>query len=199
MTTRKRSTSRRASAAPTFTVPGMAKKDAAALIDLLQRRLVSLTDLALTLKHVHWNVIGPNFIAVHTMLDPQVDAIHPMVDEIAERMATLGGEPNGLPGGIVATRTWDDYDVGRAPALEHLGALDVVYQGVIEDHRKAVDDVESLDLVTQDVLIGHLEKLELFHWFVRGHLESMDGGLITGGATTERGAQRKVRAARKQA
>lgn len=197
MTTRKRSTSR-ASSAPRFTVPGMTKKDATTLITMLQERLVALTDLALTLKHIHWNVIGPNFIAVHKMLDPQVEAVLEMVDSTAERVATLGGEPNGLPGGIVATRTWDDYDVGRAPALEHLGALDVVYRGLIEDHRKAVDGVEPLDLVTQDMLIGQLEQLELFHWFVRGHLESMDGSLITEGATTEAGAQRKVRAARKK-
>ncbi len=199
MTTRKRSSSSRRSAAPRFTVPGIAIKDAQKLIDLLQMRLVALTDLAMTLKHIHWNVIGPNFIAVHTMLDPQVDEILPMVDAIAERIATLGGEPNGLPGGLVATRTWDDYDVGRANAIEHLGALDMVYQGVNEDHRAAVDAVEDLDLVTQDMLIGQLERLELFHWFVRGHLESMDGSLITEGAKTEAGAQRKVRQARKKA
>ena len=73
---------------------------------LLQDRLNALNDLALTLKHVHWNVVGPNFIAVHTMLDPQVDAARVMVDATAERIATLGGSPRGTPGALVAQRTW---------------------------------------------------------------------------------------------
>ncbi len=63
-----------------YTVPGMKTSDAHTVIDLLQDRLNSLNDLALTLKHVHWNVVGPHFIAVHTMLDPQVTAVRAMAD-----------------------------------------------------------------------------------------------------------------------
>jgi starvation-inducible DNA-binding protein len=44
---------------------------------------------------VHWNVVGPNFIAVYIMLDPQVGAVRAMVDDIAERIAILGGSPLG--------------------------------------------------------------------------------------------------------
>ena len=73
-----------------YTVPGMEEKESATVIDLLQDRLNALNDLALTLKHVHWNVVGPNFIAVHTMLDPQVEGVRAMVDDVAERIATLG-------------------------------------------------------------------------------------------------------------
>ena len=76
-----------------YTVPGMKNDTAERVTTLLQDRLNSLSDLALTLKHVHWNVTGPNFIAVHTMLDPQVDAVRAMVDETAERIATLGASP----------------------------------------------------------------------------------------------------------
>ena len=38
---------------------------------------------------------------------------------------------------------------------------------------------EELDPVTQDMLIGQLEQLELFHWFVRAHLETAGGTLST--------------------
>jgi hypothetical protein len=76
-----------------YTIPGMKNDTAERVTTLLQDRLNSLSDLALTLKHVHWNVTGPSFIAVHTMLDPQVDAVRAMVDETAERIATLGASP----------------------------------------------------------------------------------------------------------
>jgi len=35
------------------------------VITHLEERLAGLLDFQLVLKHNHWNVIGPNFIAVH--------------------------------------------------------------------------------------------------------------------------------------
>jgi starvation-inducible DNA-binding protein len=176
-----------------YTVPGMKADNAETVIKLLQDRLNSLNDLALTLKHVHWNVTGPNFIAVHTMLDPQVDAVRLMVDAAAERITTLGGSPCGTAGALVAQRDWDDYSIGRADALEHLAALNVVFTGIIEGHRDAIETTEELDPVTQDMLIGQAGQLEQFHWFIRAHLERADGTLATGNARTEQGAAKKAR------
>jgi starvation-inducible DNA-binding protein len=176
-----------------YTVPGVTRGDADSVISLLQDRLNALNDLALTLKHVHWNVVGPHFIAVHTMLDPQVDAVRLMVDDIAERIATLGGSPTGTPGALVKQRSWDDYDVGRADAIAHLGALDLVYGGIIEAHRKAIDATEDPDPVTQDMLIEQAGALEKFHWLVRAHLEDSRGDLKTSGTRTEKGAARRAR------
>ncbi|MFB7999993.1 Dps family protein [Streptomyces sp. NPDC056002] len=171
-----------------YTVPGMSSQDSSQIIPMLQLRLHSLNDLHLTLKHIHWNVVGPHFIAVHEMLDPQVDQVRSMTDDVAERISTLGGEPKGTPGALVDARTWSDYSIGRADAIEHLGALDLVYTAVIKDHREAMRATEASDPVTQDMLIEQLRGLELFQWFVRAHLESSGGALSTHGATTESGA-----------
>jgi starvation-inducible DNA-binding protein len=179
---------------PKYTVPGMKPDAAGEVIALLQDRLNALNDLALTLKHVHWNVIGPHFIAVHTMLDPQVDGVRVMVDDTAERIATLGGSPCGTPGALVAARSWDDYSIGRDDAIAHLGALDLVYTGVIVDHRTAIDKTEESDPVTQDLLIAQAGELEQYHWFVRAHLESADGTLSSADASTEEEAARAATA-----
>jgi starvation-inducible DNA-binding protein len=114
------------------------------------------------------------------------------VDDIAERIAALGGSPSGTPGALVAQRSWDDYSIGRAGTQEHLGALDVVYAGIIEAHRAAIETLEELDHVTQDMLIGQAHQLEQAHWFVRAHLESADGTLATGEARTERAAAKRA-------
>ena len=116
-----------------------------------------------------------------------------MVDETAERIATLGGSPTGTPGALVAQRSWDDYSIGRADAIAHLGALDVVYAGVIEDHRSAVEATDEPDPVTQDMLIAQSGRLEQYQWFVRAHLETDSGRLTTSGESTEKGAARRGR------
>ena len=171
-----------------YTTPGLDEKDAIRVVDLLQERLYAANDLHLTLKHVHWNVVGPHFISVHEMLDPQVEEVRGFADDLAERIATLGGSPQGTPGALVEHRTWDEYSIGRATTQEHLGALDLVYQGVITSYRDAIKELDDLDLVTQDMFIAQTDKLELFHWFIRAHLEDKSGALSTEGATSEREA-----------
>ena len=160
------------------TIAGMSESATRAVLATLQERLVSTLDLQLTLKHIHWNVVGMNFISVHEMLDPQVDAVRLQSDEIAERMATLGGEPLGTPDAITSGRSWSDYQIARAPTVQHLVALDHVYSGVIGDHRAAVAEFGELDPVSEDLLIGHLRDLELFQWFIRAHLKDATGDVV---------------------
>jgi len=178
-----------------YTVPGLTLKDGHQVATALQARLHALNDLQLTLKHAHWNVVGRDFIGVHEMLDPQIDVVRAAVDMTAERMATLGVAPVGTPGALVKSRSWDDYDLGRATCEEHLAALDIVYTGVITDHREVTEMVSEIDPVTEDMLIGQTAALEQFQWFIRAHLETSSGDLDTQGAATEKGAAKKAASA----
>lgn len=176
-----------------YTVPGLTLQDGRKVAELLQHRLHALNDLQLTLKHAHWNVVGRDFIGVHEMLDPQIDLVRAMIDATAERIATLGVSPNGLPGALVADRTWDDYSIGRAHTSAHLAALDQVYTGFLSSHRKTLEHVGQLDPITEDMIINQCAQLELFQWFMRAHLEDDDGELATAGAKTERAAASKAK------
>jgi starvation-inducible DNA-binding protein len=169
----------------TYTIPGLSEEGSTELVKLLQGRLSAYNDLHLTLKHVHWNVVGPNFIGVHEMIDPQVELVRGYADEVAERIATLGGSPKGTPGAIVEDRTWEDYSLGRDTVPAHLAALDLVYTGLLTELRTVIEQAGEIDPVTEDLLVSQAGELEQFQWFVRAHLENSGGHLVHEGATSE--------------
>ncbi len=169
-----------------FAPAGMSTSDAATVTNILQERLADLIDLSLTLKHVHWNVNGPGFIAIHKLMDEQTDAIRDMVDAVAERITTMGGVAAGLIGEVARMRSQNsDYALGRAPVSAHLGALDKTYSRVCANHREAAAEIGEVDLVSQDLLVGQTAELDLNHWFVRAHLEDTSGHLVTEGIEDE--------------
>lgn len=153
---------------------------------ILQGRLASLIDLSLILKHIHWNVIGSEFLAIHQMMDTQTNDIRGMIDTVAERISTLGGVAGGLASQVVELRSVnDEYALGRAPVMAHLGALEKIYERIGTGHREAIEEVSSLDPITEDLLISQTAQLEMNHWFVRAHLSDTDGRLATQGTVTQ--------------
>ena len=128
----------------TFVVPGLDEAASEKAIAILQNRLSQEQEAALVLKHAHWNVTGPNFIAVHEMLDPQVEAMLGMADETAERIATMGGAPDGSADAITRNRTWKPFDLeGRHSTEEYLQALIEYYDAMIVDDRKAIAELDG--------------------------------------------------------
>lgn len=160
-----------------YTVPGINENDAKKLIDELQARLTDFNDLHLILKHAHWNVNGPNFIAVHEMLDPQVELVRGYADEVAERISTLGGAPIGTPAGAVEDRTPLAYELNEGTTQDHIAALDKVYVKVVAGVRESIEVAGELDPITEDALIGEASELEKFQWFLRKHLENPKGNI----------------------
>ena len=146
-----------------FVVPGLDEAASEKAIAILQNRLSQEQEAALVLKHAHWNVTGPNFIAVHEMLDPEVEAVLAQADETAERIATLGGTPDGRADAIVRNRTWKSFDAeGRVGTEE--------YDAFIADDRKAIAELDELDVISSNIIQDHVQELEKFQWFMRSHL-----------------------------
>lgn len=160
-----------------FAPARVSREQATRVVAILQPLLCAEIELSLTLKQAHWNVIGPAFIGVHSMLDDGAAMARDLADSTAERIATLGAAPYGTPGAIVATRRHADYSLGKADTQTHLTAIDRVISDVDSEIREAIATTGSLDQVSQNMLFGHAERLEKFQWFVRAHLEIGDGML----------------------
>jgi starvation-inducible DNA-binding protein len=64
-------------------------------VALLGGRLADCIDLQTQTKQAHWNVKGPEFIALHKLFDEINEAVEEYVDWIAERAVQLGGTVEG--------------------------------------------------------------------------------------------------------
>jgi len=69
---------------------GIATDDRKAIADGLARLLADTYTLYLKTHNYHWNVVGPRFRELHLMFEEQYTELATAVDEIAERIRTLG-------------------------------------------------------------------------------------------------------------
>src|SRR5438046_8812863 len=65
------------------------------LVELLNTRLADAIDLQTQCKQAHWNVKGPDFIALHKLFDEVNGAVEEYADLIADRAVQLGGVAGG--------------------------------------------------------------------------------------------------------
>jgi starvation-inducible DNA-binding protein len=73
--------------------------------ELLNARLADAIDLGAQTDYAHWNVKGPNFIALHELFDKVAENLEAQIDTIAERITALGGRAHGTIATVARTST----------------------------------------------------------------------------------------------
>ncbi|MDP1796709.1 MAG: DNA starvation/stationary phase protection protein Dps [Planctomycetaceae bacterium] len=143
------------------------------LVALLNERLADLIDLRLQAKQAHWNVKGPQFIALHELFDSVYAVVEPFVDDVAERIAALGGAAEGTVG-VVGSRTkLAAYPTDITAGCDHLNALSTALAAAGKSVRAAIDQADGLgDADTADLFTGISRELDKQLWFVEAHLQT---------------------------
>lgn len=150
----------------------LASNTKATVIALLNARLADTIDLALATKQAHWNLKGPQFIAVHELLDTFRAGLDEHGDVMAERVAQLDGIALGTSQAVAKASGLEPYPTDMQKVPDHLAALADRYAHLANTVREDIDTTdEAGDADTADILTAFSRELDKDLWFIKSHLE----------------------------
>lgn len=143
-----------------------------AMIALLNARLVDAIDLRLAIKQAHWNVKGPNFIALHELFDQIQARVDGFVDDIAERGVALAGLVAGTTQAVAKGSQLEPYPTDVIDEKTHLQAVADRLAAFGKLAREAIDAAdEAGDKDTADLFTGVSRQMDKDLWFIEAHLQ----------------------------
>ena len=156
------------------TVNDLSEKTRAEIVRLLNARLADAIDLQTQAKQAHWNVKGPNFIALHKLFDEVVEAVEDYVDEIAERAVELGGTVEGTARSVAKRSTLSEYPLQISTGKEHVAALTAVLGSFGKNARAAIAEADRIgDADTTDLFTQISRGVDKWLWFVEAHSQAI--------------------------
>jgi len=146
-----------------------------AMVNLLNQHLADVLDLGLQAKQAHWNVKGPNFIALHELFDKVAEELEEFTDEIAERAVELGGVALGTIQIVSKQSRLAAYPLNLASGQKHVAALSSVLAQFGKSVRAAIDTAtEAGDADTADLFTQVSRGVDKLLWLVEAHAQSKD-------------------------
>lgn len=124
------------------------------------------------LHQFHWYVKGPHFFTLHEKFEELYDEVTADLDEVAERLLALGGEPYS---------TLQEY-INHSVISENAGdknlSEDEMVEAIVRDLTRINETLdegialtdEYADFPSNDILIGMKERIEKHLWMLKAYL-----------------------------
>lgn len=123
------------------------------------------------LHQAHFYVRGSQFFAIHTFYEKLYDEVHEHLDEVAERLLTIGGSPVSTLGEFLQLST-----IKEAPYVTPKSQTEFLEE-TVEDLKILVSLLEKgigsdfIDEVSEDVLIGMKGSYDKHLWMLSATLD----------------------------
>ncbi|MFC3748875.1 Dps family protein [Paenibacillus sp. GCM10012306] len=136
----------------------------------LNRQTANWTLLGVKLHHYHWYVSGPQFFTLHEKFEEFYNEAGGYVDELAERLLSIGGQPASTMKQYLALSGLKEARGGES-AHDMVAGLVKDFTSIAEETKEAISAAEELgDQPTADLLIGIRSSVEKHVWMLNAYL-----------------------------
>ncbi|WP_141433254.1 Dps family protein [Bacillus sp. 03113] len=136
----------------------------------LNTQIANWSVLYTKLHHFHWYVKGPSFFTLHAKFEELYDEAAGVVDQAAERLLAIGGEPISTLKEFLNTTTLTEAS-GEKTTNEMVASLVKDYKQLNEELKALAALAESEnDSVTHDFGIELVEKNDTHIWMLTAYL-----------------------------
>lgn len=141
----------------------------------VSRELVTLLSSSYLLyvktHNYHWNVTGPMFTTLHTLFETQYTELATAVDEIAERIRSIGPY---APGSLAefSKHSVVREETGHPGAKEMIRNLVADQKALAEAARRVIQVAEAAgDQASADLAVRRTDVHEKNAWMLQSHLD----------------------------
>jgi starvation-inducible DNA-binding protein len=150
---------------------GLSEKDRQGVVGVLNTLLSDEYLLYTETRGCHWKVVGPRFNDLHKFFEAQYEALNNIVDEVGERVRSLGGWSLGTLEEVLKHARLVERPSGAA-AEEMIANLLADHEAVIRHLRADLEtSVQKYhDAGTNNFLMDLMERHEKMAWMLRSFL-----------------------------
>ena len=139
------------------------------VVRVLNQQVANWTVAFTKLHNFHWYVKGPNFFALHTKFEELYDEASQFIDDLAERILAIGGNP------VATLRESLDISIideaGKYYKAEEMVAeLSKDFTNVSKQLEEAIEVAgKAEDDVTEDMFIGMQTDIDKHNWMLKSY------------------------------
>lgn len=151
---------------------GIQPKNLAEVAHSLNILLADENVLYIKTRNAHWNVEGPDFLTKHRFFEEQYGQIEQIIDDVAERIRTLGHYAEATLAGFLKLTHLTEETRETNDSAGFIKSLLEAHEAIIMHLRGSIDQYanEWKDAGTSDFITGLMETHEKMAWMLRAHL-----------------------------
>ena len=141
-------------------------------VEKLNLYLANLNVLYRKVQNYHWNIVGAGFFSVHEKLEEYYDAINEQIDDVAERILSIGGRPLGTLKDYLAVTTIKEAENKEISIPEAVADVKKEFEAMlklVKEVKEAAD--EENDYGTSALVDEYINTYEKNLWMLNAYLK----------------------------